>query len=88
MDVFIWEVRFYTCIVINFFFIFICIIQNIHLILYKYLFNFKRKVKNKVHVEVSICEVYIIEEISKFISYHFLLILTIHDCTSCTRFIN
>ena len=31
----------------------------------------KKKVKNKVHVEASICEVYIVEEISKFISYCF-----------------
>ena len=31
----------------------------------------KKKVKNKVHDEASICEVYIVEEISKFISYCF-----------------
>jgi hypothetical protein len=35
------------------------------------LFNLKKKVKNKAHVEVSICESYIIEEISTFISYYF-----------------
>jgi hypothetical protein len=35
------------------------------------LFNLKKKVKNKVHVEVSICEAYIVEEISTFISYYF-----------------
>jgi len=31
----------------------------------------KKKVKKKVHVEASICEVYIVEEISIFISYCF-----------------
>jgi hypothetical protein len=31
----------------------------------------KRKVKNKVYVEASICKVYIVEEISTFISYNF-----------------
>jgi hypothetical protein len=36
-----------------------------------YLFNLKRKVKNKVHVEASTCEAYIIEEISTFILYYF-----------------
>ena len=36
-----------------------------------YLFNLKKKVKNKAHVEASICEVYIVEEISTFISYYF-----------------
>jgi hypothetical protein len=35
------------------------------------LFNLKKKVKNKAHVEASICEAYIIEEISTFISYYF-----------------
>jgi len=35
------------------------------------LFNLKRKVKYKAHVEVLICEVYIVEEISTFISYYF-----------------
>jgi hypothetical protein len=35
-----------------------------------YLFNLKKKVKNKAHVETSICEVYIVEEISIFISYY------------------
>jgi hypothetical protein len=37
----------------------------------QYLFNLKKKVKNKAHVEVSICESYIVEEISTFISYYF-----------------
>jgi len=31
----------------------------------------QEKVKNKAHVEASICEAYIIEEISTFISYYF-----------------
>jgi len=35
------------------------------------LFNLKKKVKNKVHVEASICVAYIVEEISTFISYYF-----------------
>jgi hypothetical protein len=35
------------------------------------LFNLKRKIKNKAHVEVSICEAYIVEEILTFISYYF-----------------
>ena len=35
------------------------------------MFNLKKKVKNKAHVEASICEVYIVEEISTFISYYF-----------------
>jgi hypothetical protein len=35
------------------------------------LFNLKKKVKNKAHVEASICEAYIVEEISSFISYYF-----------------
>jgi hypothetical protein len=35
------------------------------------LFNLKRKVKNKVHVEILICEAYIVKEISTFISYYF-----------------
>ena len=36
-----------------------------------YLFNLKKKIKNKAHVEASICEAYIVEEISTFISYYF-----------------
>jgi len=36
-----------------------------------YLFNLEKKVKNKVHVEALICETYIVEEISIFISYCF-----------------
>jgi hypothetical protein len=35
------------------------------------LFNLKKRVKNKAHVEASICEAYIVEEISTFISYYF-----------------
>jgi len=35
------------------------------------LFNLKKRVKNKAHVEASICEVYIVEDISTFISYYF-----------------
>jgi hypothetical protein len=35
------------------------------------LFNLKKKVKNKAHVEASICEAYIVEGISTFISYYF-----------------
>jgi len=35
------------------------------------LFNLKKKVKNRVHVEASICEAYIVEEISTFILYYF-----------------
>jgi hypothetical protein len=35
------------------------------------LFNLKKKVKNKAHVEASICEAYIVEEMSTFISYYF-----------------
>ena len=35
------------------------------------MFNLKKKVKNKAHDEVSICEAYIVEEISTFISYYF-----------------
>ena len=46
-------------------------IENTWLIQCRYLFNLKKKVKNKVHVEASICEAYIVEEISTFISYYF-----------------
>jgi len=36
------------------------------------LFNLKKKkIKNKAYVEASICEAYIVEEISTFISYYF-----------------
>jgi hypothetical protein len=35
------------------------------------LFNLKINVKNKAHVEASIFEAYIVEEISTFISYYF-----------------
>jgi hypothetical protein len=34
------------------------------------LFNLKKKVKNKAHVEASIYEAYIVEEITTFISYY------------------
>jgi hypothetical protein len=47
------------------------LIENIWLIQCRYLFNLKKKVKNKTHVEASICEAYIVEEISTFISYYF-----------------
>jgi len=45
--------------------------ENIWLIQSKYLFHLKKKVKNKAHVEASICEAYIVKEISTFISYYF-----------------
>jgi hypothetical protein len=35
------------------------------------LVQFKKKVKNNEHIEVLICEAYIVEEISIFISYYF-----------------
>ena len=35
------------------------------------MFNLKKKVTNKAHVKVLICEAYIVEEISTFISYYF-----------------
>jgi len=35
------------------------------------LFNLKKNVKNKAHIEASICEAYIVEEISTFILYYF-----------------
>ena len=47
------------------------LIENICLIPFRYLFNLKKKIKNKAHIEASICEAYIIEEISTFISYYF-----------------
>jgi hypothetical protein len=52
--------------------VFFFLLKNIHLILCKYLFSFKGKVKNKAHIETSICEAYIIEEISIFILYYFM----------------
>ena len=58
---YLWEV------LISLFFL----IENIWLIQCKYLFNLKKKVKNKAHVEASICESYVVEEISTFISYYF-----------------
>jgi hypothetical protein len=47
------------------------LIENICFIPYRYLFNLKKKVKNKANVEASICEAYIVEEFSTFISYYF-----------------
>jgi hypothetical protein len=71
MDVSIREVRYYICnLIINVFSLFF-LIENICLILCRYLFNLKKKVKNKVYVEALICEAYIVEEISIFISYNF-----------------
>jgi hypothetical protein len=35
------------------------------------LVQLKKKVKNKVYVEASICEAYIVEEISTFILHYF-----------------
>ena len=35
------------------------------------MFNLKKKVKNKAHVEALICEASIVEETSTFISYYF-----------------
>jgi hypothetical protein len=37
----------------------------------RYLFNLKKKVKNKVHIEALICETYIVKKILTFISYYF-----------------
>ena len=53
------------------------LIQNILLIQCKYLFNLKKKVKNKAHFEALICEAYIVEDISTFILYYFELHLRI-----------
>ena len=47
------------------------LIENICLISCRYSFNLKKRIKNKAHVETSICEAYIVEEISTFISYYF-----------------
>jgi hypothetical protein len=47
------------------------LIENICLIPCRYLFNLKKNVKNKVYIEASICDAYIVEEISIFISYYF-----------------
>jgi hypothetical protein len=71
MDVSIREVRYYKCNIIHKLFSLFSLIENICLIPYRYLFNLKKKVKNKAHVEASICEAYIVEEISTFISYYF-----------------
>jgi hypothetical protein len=71
MDVSIREVRYYRCNIIHKVFSLFFLIENICLTLCKYLFNLKKKVKNKAHVEASICEAYIVEEISTFILYYF-----------------
>jgi hypothetical protein len=76
MDVSIHEVRYYRCSVIPKVFSLFFLIENICFIPCRYLFNVKKKVKNKAHVEAliceaSICEAYIVEEISIFISYYF-----------------
>jgi len=55
---------------INVFFLFF-LIENIWLIPCRYLFNLKKKVKNKTYVEALIYEAYIFQEISTFISYYF-----------------
>jgi len=47
------------------------LIENILLIQCRYLFNLKKKVKNKMYVKALICESYIVKEISTFISYYF-----------------
>ena len=47
------------------------LIENICLISCRYSFNLKKRIKNKAHVEASICEAYIVEKISTFISYYF-----------------
>jgi len=71
MHVSIREVRVYTCIVIKILLSFFAKKFKNLLFSYMYLFNLKRKVKNKAHVEASICEAYIVEEISIFIMYYF-----------------
>jgi hypothetical protein len=47
------------------------LIEFFLLIPYRCLINVKKKVKNKAHIEASICEAYIVEEISTFILYYF-----------------
>jgi hypothetical protein len=71
MDVSIREVRYYRCYVIRKVFSLLFLIENICLIPCWYLFNLKKKVKNKAHVEASICKAYIVKEILIFISYYF-----------------
>jgi hypothetical protein len=71
MNVPIREVKDYICNVVKNVFSLFLLIENICLIPYKYLFNFKKKIKNKTHVEASICKAYIVEEILTFISYYF-----------------
>ena len=62
MDVSIWKVKDYICNVIKNVFSLFLLIENICLILCRYLFNLKKKVKNEAHVEASICEAYIVEK--------------------------
>jgi len=71
MDVSIREVKDYKCNVIKIVFSLFLLIENIHLIQCKYLFNLNKKVENKVYIEASICETYIVGEISIFILYYF-----------------
>jgi len=71
MYVSLWENRYYRCNVIRRVFSLFFLIENICLIPCRYLFNLKKKVKNKTHVEALICEAYIVEDISIFISYFF-----------------
>jgi hypothetical protein len=49
----------------------VLLIENIHFIPSRYLFNLKKKVKKKVYIKASICETYIVKEISIFILYYF-----------------
>ena len=70
MDISIRDVMDYICIIIKILLPFF-LIYNIHLIPCRNLFNLKRKIKNKVDVEGSICKTYIIKEISIFFSYYF-----------------
>jgi len=54
MDVSIQEVKYYSFnVIINVFSLFF-LNENIFLIRCRYLFNYKKKVKNKAHVEASI----------------------------------
>jgi hypothetical protein len=72
MDVSIRDVRYYTCNVIKNVFSLFLLNEKIRFISCRYLFNLKKKkAKYKAHVEASICEASIVEEISTFISYNF-----------------
>jgi hypothetical protein len=48
-----------------------CICLSFDEIPYIYLFNLKKKVRNKTHVEALMCKTYIVEEILTFILYYF-----------------